>query len=128
MRKVEVRGGESGVLVVHNLVNYDMSRIPFDQEESLRWFGDNLYCWWCEQNGWNSRHHIRSGKYNNSLCNLAPLHNHECHIQIHNILKKKENVKMLLQKTITYLLSKGYILTENDKLFIAENSEFYCKD
>jgi hypothetical protein len=99
----------------------------FNREEVNRWFGDNLFCWWCNKNGWNAGHHIcgRHGKYKNSLLNYAPVHNQECHLDIHPKLRKTDSVKKLLQKTVSYLLDSGYEFNENDKMFLYENRDFY---
>jgi hypothetical protein len=101
-------------------------RIEFDKEEVARWFIDNYECWWCGKNGWDAGHHILGGKYG-SLLNFAPLHNYQCHVDIHPILKKEENKKMLLQKTVSYLLAKGYEFNEVDKVFLVKNQEYYQK-
>lgn len=102
----------------------------FDKEEISRWFGEDYTCWWCGEYHANTLHHIlgRSGKYKFSLLNAAPLDNENCHLKIHSSLNKKENKKMLLQKTLTYLLSQGYKLNDTDKEFLYENKEFYKKD
>jgi len=102
-------------------------RVSFDNDEAFRWFGDNLFCWWCGKNQWSDKHHITGGEFNNSLLNLAPLHHDECHLKIHSILKRKENKKMLLQKTMTYLLDVGYKFNDLDRQFLFKNSEFYQK-
>jgi len=105
-----------------------MKRIPFNQEEVSRWFGDCYECWWCGENGWDAGHHINNhNKYNDSLLNYAPLHNHKCHIDIHPKLKRRENVEKLLQKTMSYLLSEGYEFNDTDRMFVSENREYYIK-
>lgn len=116
-----------------------MGKNDFDPEEVQRWFVDNVFhCWWCEVSGkpkeewnrWDALHHIcgRSGKYNNSLLNCAPMNNANCHINIHAILRRRENRDKLLQKTVSYLLEKGYEFNDTDKMFLYQNREGYINN
>lgn len=102
----------------------------FDPEELRRWFGDNYRCWWCGRNHYDANHHIlgRSGKHKSSLLNCAPMNNFECHVNVHPILNKLENKRFLLQTTLSYLLSKGYVMNETDKMFLYSNAELYRKE
>jgi hypothetical protein len=99
-------------------------RQEFDQVELQRWFGYCYQCWICGLNSWNTFHHI-CGDHSNSLLNAAPLHNWTCHIDIHPKLKKTENIQMLLEKTLSFLLSNGYVLNDNDKQFIKDHKQIY---
>lgn len=114
-----------------------MAKNNFDSILVEKYFGDNYVCWWCEisktdKKKWNRSdclHHIlgRRGEYNNSILNAAPVNNFLCHINIHPILKKRENIEKLLQKTVQYLLENGYKFNDTDKMFLAENREYYIK-
>ncbi len=98
----------------------------FDMILLNKYFMYNFSCWVCEKNTWNCFHHIL-GRSSNSILNAAPLCNDSCHINIHGILKKRENVVVLLGKTIKYLLENGYELNENDKVFIEKNKDYYIE-
>ena len=102
----------------------------FDKVELMRWFGDNYECWVCGKNHQNCFHHIvgrgnGDSKCESSILNAAPLNNFECHLQIHGQLRKEENVKVLLQKTIRYLLKKGYEFSKIDEQFIMKYKRYY---
>lgn len=99
----------------------------FNPTEIKKWFVFNKACWWCGKPHWDAFHHIdgRVGKYKNSILNAAPVNNHECHINIHGKLRRKENKKKLLHMTITYLLNQGYEFNETDTQFILKHRNYY---
>ena len=102
----------------------------FNDEELQRWFADNYECWKCEMNHWNCFHHIMGRdegrtKAESSILNAAPLNNFECHLQVHGKLMTEENQKLLLHKTMRYLLKQGYEFNEIDKLFIEKYKHMY---
>lgn len=101
-------------------------RNDFNQDEIARWFSHhNHECWWCGKSHANCFHHIL-GRETNHILSAAPLNNFACHINIHGILRKKENQKILLKKTLRYLLSQGYELSaERDGEFLQKYGEFY---
>ena len=100
----------------------------FDRDELQKWFGE-VNCFWCRKWHADCFHHImgrgRSDNHNDSILNACPINNFDCHINIHSILKKEENQKMLLQKTLQHLLDNGYKFNDNDKMFLYENRDFY---
>lgn len=103
---------------------------PFNKEDLQRWFLDNYECWHCGQNHWNCFHHAvgrgaRDSKCESSILNAVPLNNFNCHLPIHGELRKDENVRVMLQKTIRYLLSKGYELKEIDVEFYKKYERYY---
>ena len=100
------------------------SKNDFDRDLLRKWFGYNYVCWFCGKNHWDCFHHIL-GRTSNSILNAAPLNNSECHIDIHSQLRSRKNTTILLDKTIKYLLSNGYVLDENDKKFIEKNKRYY---
>lgn len=105
-------------------------RNPFNKDELTRWFIDNYECWYCGQNHWNCFHHAVGRGSGDSDCersilNAIPLNNFDCHLRIHGKLRKDENIKIMLQKTIRYLLSKGYKFNEIDNEFIIKYKKYY---
>ena len=98
----------------------------FDREKLKRWFFYNKKCFWCGKEHADIFHHI-DGRWSNSILNASPLNNFECHINIHPILRKKENKFILLRKTLEYLMKDNYDFDENDKQFINKNHSFYEK-
>jgi len=101
-------------------------RKPFNAELIAYWFSDSGICAWCLRYHANCGHHVvNDGLYSNSILNCSPLNNEECHLPIHSILKKRENVIKLLTYTFGFLMSSGYILTKLDKNFIESNKELY---
>jgi len=98
-------------------------RKEFDRDLLANWFIYNYKCFWCGKNHWDIFHHILEGS--DSILNAAPLFNDDCHIQIHKQLRKKENVKMLLRKTLEHLLVQGYSFNENDIEFIKKHRVYY---
>lgn len=81
----------------------------------------NYECFVCGKNTWNALHHIK-GRCSNSPLNAAPVCNDSCHI---NKGFSYEDDKVLLQKTLKYLLKKGYKLTKKDEAFIIEHIKYY---
>jgi hypothetical protein len=80
-------------------------------------------CFWCGQNGWDCFHHIL-GRVSNSPLNACPIHNMKCHI--HNgELSKFSTEKMLLKRTLEYLLENNYELTQQDIDFMKSYSTHY---
>jgi hypothetical protein len=96
----------------------------FDRELLQKWFFYNYNCWWCGRNTADSYHHV-TGRDSSSILNSAPLCNESCHLAIHGKLKKKENIRLLLEKTMEYLLRQGYKFDDNDKDFISKNIIYY---
>lgn len=102
-------------------------RKEFDKDELMRWYVDCFVCVWCGKWHADCFHHVvTDGDYTDSLLNAAPLFNFDCHIQIHSKLRKIENVKMLLEKVLSYLLGKGYQLNNTDKKFIEDHKQIYA--
>ncbi len=105
-------------------------RNSFNQEELVRWFGDNYECWVCGMNHWNCFHHAvgrgaGDSKCESSILNAVPLNNFDCHLPIHGELRKDENVGKLLKKTLKFLLGNGYELNDKDKEFIEKYKKYY---
>ena len=57
-----------------------------------------------------------------------PMNNFECHLQIHGKLRTEKNQKILLQKTMKYLLKQKYVFNEIDKLFIEKYKDYYLEN
>lgn len=93
-------------------------------------FVDCYQCWICGQNSTDALHHIM-GRGNSkdtsedSILNAAPVHNYQCHINIHGKLMTKEYQSKLLKKTFNYLKHIGYQLTEKDKAFRHKYEKMY---
>lgn len=106
-----------------------MSRLnnDFNRDELRRWFTYNFDCWWCGANHADCFHHIagRLGEHTSSILNAAPLSNFYCHLNIHGKIRRPENQRKFLAKTIKYLLKQGYVLNEKDRRFIAKNRKHY---
>jgi len=105
-------------------------RNPFKRIELERWFGDNYECWHCGKNHWNCFHHAvgrgsGDSKCERSILNAVPLNNFECHLAIHGALTLDKNVRIMLQKTMRYLLKCGYEFNEIDKEFIIKYKKYY---
>ena len=105
-------------------------RNNFDKTELNRWFIDNYECWRCGMNHWNCFHHGVGRGAGDSICersilNAVPINNFECHLPQHGQLRKDENVKILLQKTMRYLLSKGYVFNDIDEEFVVKYKKHY---
>ncbi len=83
----------------------------------------NKNCWWCNHSHADCFHHIL-GRISESPLNVAPLNNMICHIG-NGKLNTEEARTMLLQKTLNYLLSNDYKLTENDLKFIQKYKKYY---
>ena len=90
---------------------------PFSPEtrELFIW---NYDCWICNMNNWDSGHHIL-GRISASPLNFCPIHNQKCHLK-NGKLSTFEVRKELLAKTYEYLKKSGYILTDEDRLFILQ--------
>lgn len=100
-------------------------RNNFNREELARYYTYNYTCWWCGKSHTNCFHHIL-GRNTKHILSSAPLNNNECHLPIHPKLMKFKNRKMLLRKTLKYLLSQGYVLTEEkDGEFLRKNRKYY---
>lgn len=80
-------------------------------------------CAWCNQNRWDAGHHIL-GRISNSPLNFCPIHNQKCHIG-NGFLSRFEVKKKLLSQTYEYLKRTGYVLTDEDELFISKNKRYY---
>ena len=109
-------------------------------------FTECYKCSVCGYNLWNALHHINNpscswfvaGEHNKSPYNACPIHNmlhpcpeyetrqgkrgfgltEHCHIGNETWLNDRENAKMLMRKTFTFLEEIGYQPNENDKEFI----------
>lgn len=89
-------------------------------------------CLWCGKTGFNAFHHIispsspnyRAGKFNSSILNACPIHNHKCHLY-NPELHKPENEKMLLNKVLELLVKTDIEFDEIDKEFFRTYKEFY---
>jgi hypothetical protein len=92
-------------------------------EESIRLFSNNQTCWFCGENHANCFHHIL-GRVSKSPLNIAPLNNFQCHIS-NGLINTDKWKKILLQKTLKYLLSNNYRLTEEDLMFIKKFKYYY---
>ena len=95
---------------------------PFKAEtrELFIWKYD---CDWCGHNGWSAIHHIL-GRVSDSPLNAATLHNDRCHIN-NNKLNMFNSQSVLLKKTLVYLKSINYVLTNKDILFIKKYQKYY---
>lgn len=92
-------------------------------QETRELFIFNYTCFWCTQNHANCLHHIFN-RVSSSPLNACPINNFECHIG-NGKLATFEVKKMLLKKTLSYLLKMGYILTEDDKQFKKKYKKYY---
>lgn len=95
----------------------------FDEHTRFIFLDDNYWtCWRCGRNHANCGHHI-FGRGNEEGCekspfNFAPLNNHMCHLPYHGWLMSEAGRKQMFQKTLDYLSSIGYTLTELDNQFL----------
>lgn len=99
-------------------------------ENTRQLFEDNHKCWWCGKNNARTLHHIvgrggKSGEVEDSPLNAAPIHNHNCHINIHPVLMTDEVQKRFALKTYDYITTNGYQLTEKDADFIQKYIYLY---
>jgi hypothetical protein len=92
-------------------------------EETRELFFWNRHCWLCNMQHANCLHHIL-GRVSNSPLNAAPLNNFDCHIG-KGIISTFDMKCNFLQKTLSYLLEKGYVLTKKDKEFKKKYSKYY---
>lgn len=97
-------------------------RNPFSKETRFL-FEDFWHCCWCGRNGVDALHHIL-GRVSSSPLNAAPIHNLKCHIG-NGALDSFENRSKFLKSTLKYLLSIGYVLTEEDTLFMQKYKNYY---
>jgi hypothetical protein len=92
---------------------------PFPNEVRWLYLYNCFECWQCGGNGNGSGgggielHHIY-GRMSASALNSAPLC-HSCHTKV---LHTYEEHQRYLQKTIRFLLSQGYKLTDEDNAFL----------
>ena len=96
-------------------------------EQDRSWFLDNYECWICGKNKWDALHHVKGrgigdSKVESSILNAAPVCNFTCHLGRH--FTEEEN-KIMLQKTLRWLLKKGYQLTNKDEQFILQYMKYY---
>lgn len=101
-------------------------------EESRHLLHDSWRCWYCDENTIDCLHHIvgrgsKGSTVESSILNAAPLCNQKCHLKHHSLLKTDKMVVELLKKTVQYLISTGYSLTENDINFINKYEKYYKK-
>lgn len=102
----------------------------FDLVELKRYFLYNFTCWWCNQSHADCFHHAvgrgnGDSKCESSVLNAIPLNNFQCHLPVHGKLRKDENVKILLQKNMRYLLKQGFEFKEKDKEFVGKYYKYY---
>lgn len=102
----------------------------FNDKELEYWFGDVYECWVCGVAHADVFHHIhgrgiKTDDAESSLLNCAPVNNFKCHLQIHGYLTGEEVKKVLTQKTMKFLLRRGYEFTELDKHFINKYKDYY---
>lgn len=98
----------------------------FSPETHFMFQEDNYWKCWGEkcggQNHANCGHHI-FGRGTEEGCeksplNYAPLNNFQCHLADHGWLMTDEGRRTMLQKTIDFLSSREYTLTELDNQFL----------
>ena len=92
-------------------------------EETRELFFWNDKCWICEGNKSDAMHHIL-GRVSSSPCNCAPVHNFRCHIG-NGKLATFEVKKVLLKRTLNYLLKNNHRLTVKDKQFMKKYKKYY---
>lgn len=105
-------------------------RNNFDYDLLKQIFLYNFTCWFCSRNHADCFHHIMGrgegdSKCESSILNAAPMNNHDCHLRNHGRLRTKENQKILLQKTMKYLLKQKYVFNDIDKEFITKYHKYY---
>lgn len=90
---------------------------PFPQEVRLLYLYNAYECWQCGSNGTNDGgielHHIW-GRISPSALNSSPLCK-KCHSKVGH---SREEHLSLLKKTIDFLSSQGYVLTQTDNEFL----------
>ncbi len=89
-------------------------------------FNQNTKCWFCGKNHNDCLHHIM-GRVSSSPLNACPLSNFDCHIGNGRLATIKVRCK-LLNKTLRYLISIDYSLTEEDIDFITKYQNIYEYD
>lgn len=90
-------------------------------------------CWVCGQTqkqgacgSWenvNALHHIK-GRVSASPLGACPIHNTNCHLY-NPRLTKQDMQRQLLQRTLRFLLGKGYVLTSQDRAFVLKYKQDY---
>ena len=101
----------------------------FSQEIRL-FFSDVWKCWFCGKNTCDSLHHIVGRGAGDSICetsilNAAPICNQNCHLINHGKMRTKEGSKELLNKTLEFVLSNGYVLKQIDYDFLEKYKDWY---
>lgn len=88
-------------------------------------------CWWCGTNRADCGHHIfgrgRENDCENSPLNFAPLCNHRCHLPNHGYLMTAEGRNVMFKKTLDYLVSINYQLTDKDNRFLEKYKDEIAK-
>ena len=95
-------------------------------EETRELFFWNKECWICKGNNPDAMHHIL-GRVSASPLNCCPIHNFKCHIG-NGKLATFDMKKILLEKTLNYLLENNYHLTSEDKKFMKKFKKYYEKN
>lgn len=95
----------------------------FDARTHFIFLDDNHWaCWKCGKCHANCGHHIfgrgQAEGCEKSALNYAPLNNHECHLPVHGWLTSDAGKKEMFEKTLEYLSSMEYTLTELDNEFL----------
>lgn len=95
----------------------------FDDATHFIFMDDNYWCCWrCGRNHADCGHHIfgrgKEEGCEKSPLNYCPLSNFRCHLPYHGYLMTDKGKKAMFQKTIDYLSSRGYTLTELDNEFL----------
>jgi len=104
----------------------------FNKDRVGRAWAFHHRCLWCEKTGFNAFHHIISpssqkyqkGKFNKSILNSYPIHNHKCHLY-NSALHKLENEKKMLKKVLWLLMKTEMEFNEIDKEFFRTYKELY---
>lgn len=96
-----------------------------------RWiFEQSWKCMWCGRNTANAQHHIvgrgiKTSNVERSILNCAWLCNQSCHLDIHGLIRRHENISMLLNITKNFLQEVGYMLQPIDYAFIKKYDYYY---
>ena len=99
--------------------------------ENVRFiFQEYWSCFYCGKNTADCLHHIvgrgtADSKIESSILNAAPVCNQSCHLPNHGLLKTEEQIKKLLDKTYSFLVSINYKFTELDADFIERYANYY---
>ncbi len=97
---------------------------PIEVRNLFLW---NFECWVCGKNTWDCGHHIMGRGFGDSIVeqsalNFAPLCNYTCHLG-RNFTEEEK--KIMLQKTIRFLLRNNYQLKEIDIQFYEKYKRYY---